>query len=1017
MSTLTRQASHTRVELRCKVCPAKHFVSSGSFVTHLSTVHCGVEGGSYTCKYGENGICSACPAVGISQSDYQSHVSWYHLQPSPPLANSSSRMSFSLGNDCWSVLSSTVNLPAVLNDPGKGKQRDFFTRSWGVDFIDCSTVSSSPHVCELPPNAFDRYLRKLRKYYSRHKKTVARPHQPGASPGQFSNGSPSSVSSRETTPSPLPVTPPASPVKPQPKLDIPRIFLEQNFDLSNPDTFNRVFPFMKESLSQTDRSNPFQIEPKQIKQVETSGKLIQEQLSHYLDQVEVSIAGQVASKSHHFFQVMTYHDALMSQLVALISLVKSLRLRLADVEVGVVSALRVPLLLRRRENLARITEMVRTISDVHQTQPTIQSLLSVQEFAGALDLISTSQDILDDHVGDVLALRYLPNQLTELHDVIGRMLISDFQDIVSTDLSRPVKRTRASGHAEEAAGHVEGAISHAGDEEVCEIDECALSSVVTGLIRQHSFTFLELLEEEGVSAVKRVIKEIVLSILDLTEEKTLTSLVAEFANRATPEGWSDLLDYLIGSLLTVLARVSVIHQVILSCIQQSEEPLEQLEDNQTNCDMEKIVNGVGKINVKDNPFLNGDVDDLDASRDSEDSKVGRTSLNNSGLESIKAGRLASSLREVMINICDQVHERMGKLVTVRSRPAAVKLVTPVELATVQDLISKLTQTTSDICGKQCQGLQLSHQGQTILYIQWFHDAAMSRIATMLETEKWKKSSSSEPLSDLHNAVSSATDSSRSSSSSSVNTICDNLSMVDSVPVFLTLLSDYCHLADQLPLATQEIGLKTADLLKLFNSRTCQLVLGAGAVSTAGLKTITIRNLAITLRSLDLVAKTIQCVRAHFLAVCPSLTEKQMNALTRNFDHAARDFQDHLSELKRKIVEVVDAALQQQLSTWQRKPPVPSASFKSIGKQLTKLLESIQDVMPSDQVNQLFKTIHLQFLSRVSDRLRAAGLKADNSPTHGLVVSELIFYRENLKYMNVLEPKDLEDSSLQRVWQR
>ena len=41
--------------------------------------------------------------------------------------------------------------------------------------------------------------------------------------------------------------------------------------------------------------------------------IMQERLQHYIDQVEVSIAGQVASKSHHFFQVMTYHDALMCQ--------------------------------------------------------------------------------------------------------------------------------------------------------------------------------------------------------------------------------------------------------------------------------------------------------------------------------------------------------------------------------------------------------------------------------------------------------------------------------------------------------------------------------------------------------------------------------------------------------------------------------------------------------------------------------------------------------------------------------
>jgi hypothetical protein len=46
-------------------------------------------------------------------------------------------------------------------------------------------------------------------------------------------------------------------------------------------------------------------------------------------------------------------------------------------------------------------------------------------------------------------------------------------------------------------------------------------------------------------------------------------------------------------------------------------------------------------------------------------------------------------------------------------------------------------------------------------------------------------------------------------------------------------------------------------------------------------------------------------------------------------------------LERKIVQVVDASLQQQLQSWQRKPPVPSPSFKAIGKQLAKLLEAIQ----------------------------------------------------------------------------
>ena len=41
----------------------------------------------------------------------------------------------------------------------------------------------------------------------------------------------------------------------------------------------------------------------QCLQVESSGRLVQERLQHYIDQVEVSIASQVCTKSHHFFQV------------------------------------------------------------------------------------------------------------------------------------------------------------------------------------------------------------------------------------------------------------------------------------------------------------------------------------------------------------------------------------------------------------------------------------------------------------------------------------------------------------------------------------------------------------------------------------------------------------------------------------------------------------------------------------------------------------------------------------------
>merc|ERR1719228_3175291 len=91
---------------------------------------------------------------------------------------------------------------------------------------------------------------------------------------------------------------------------------------------------------------------------------------------------------------------------------------------------------------------------------------------------------------------------------------------------------------------------------------------------------------------------------------------------------------------------------------------------------------------------------------------------------------------------------------------------------------------------------------------------------------------------------------------------------EAVVPLLGALSSYLALGDSLPNARVEVGLKVAELLKLFNSRTCQLVLGAGAVNMAGLKTITIRNLAVTLRSLNLVAKVIPFIKEYLQSLFP-----------------------------------------------------------------------------------------------------------------------------------------------------
>jgi vacuolar protein sorting-associated protein 54 len=159
-----------------------------------------------------------------------------------------------------------------------------------------------------------------------------------------------------------------------------------------------------------------------------------------------------------------------------------------------------------------------------------------------------------------------------------------------------------------------------------------------------------------------------------------------------------------------------------------------------------------------------------------------------------------------------------------------------------------------------------------------------------------------------------------------------------------MLADYCNLCTMLPNISVELGLKAAELIKFLNSRICQLVLGAGAISVAGLKTITIRNIALAIRSLQLVVHVIPYVLMHFQK-CHSernqnLASPQMNGtksdlrqlevLQRQFEQAVKHLKNHSEELKQKILAVVNGIVLQHLNGWN--PPksgekLPSASFK------------------------------------------------------------------------------------------
>lgn len=88
---------------------------------HLRNKHCTQEGGSFVCRYGENNVCCTLPVDGVNDSDYERHIFKHHAISSKAGSRKLSQ-SIETSIERWTAHTTAQNLPAVLNDPKRGKE-------------------------------------------------------------------------------------------------------------------------------------------------------------------------------------------------------------------------------------------------------------------------------------------------------------------------------------------------------------------------------------------------------------------------------------------------------------------------------------------------------------------------------------------------------------------------------------------------------------------------------------------------------------------------------------------------------------------------------------------------------------------------------------------------------------------------------------------------------------------------------------------------------------------------------
>jgi vacuolar protein sorting-associated protein 54 len=392
--------------------------------------------------------------------------------------------------------------------------------------------------------------------------------------------------------------------------------------------------------------------------------------------------------------------------------------------------------------------------------------------------------------------------------------------------------------------------------------------------------------------------------------------------------------------LRALQRAAVVNDIIQRIVKDSEQSgllvgksklpeLPKHESPQPNIKLKEEEDDVGNLDQINLP-------------EGRQSEIARPSVAKE-TTTTSFGQIINESKNVLHFATDFTHTRCAKLLVVRSEQNSQ--LNPKDFYRLFHASWEFLIAGEQLCGKMCFGLKGSLLSQAKSFINYFHEEKSKQIALLLENEQWlqadipvdflhlteqlqsnasnqavtlKKNVSKESINgadeeeiDLTMAPKTVNSSSESvatpeNSTSSKYMLIDGSKYhaVVSTLMFLKMLSEYVQCAKNIPSLAPEVLNRIYELLKLFNSRTCQLILGSGAMRSAGLERITAKHIALASQSLGLVMAVIPYIKTGI----SNLLNLKQHVLLVDFDRIIGDYRDHQNELYMNLINIMVSRL-------------------------------------------------------------------------------------------------------------
>ncbi|XP_021298422.1 vacuolar protein sorting-associated protein 54, chloroplastic isoform X3 [Herrania umbratica] len=784
--------------------------------------------------------------------------------------------------------------------------------------------------------------------------------------------------------------------------EVPALYFKEDFALEDGPTFRAACPF-------TDVSDNI---------------VLQEKLSHYLDVVELHLVKEISLRSNSFFEAQGQLQDLNVKIVEGCSRIRELKetIRLLDTDL-VDSARQIQELNANRTNLFALQHKLKLILSVNQALSALKLLVASAECAGALDVIDDLQHLLDgDELTGLHCFRHLRDHVVASIDSINSILSAEFirASIHDAGDADAVILLKAKARASISLNGKDVEQVKLDEEEATNFRDRLLPLII-GLLRTAKLPFVLRTYRDTLTAdMKTAIKTAVAELLPVLVARPLESDLTADRSMDVDGGGSSLASKL-RSLLSesFVQLLAAIFKIVQAHLVRAAEVKRAIEWIMCNLDGHYAADSVASAialgamvaessqesNGQGGPFLPYAPLRSTAKAHSSPGKASDAISPSNLSKNFRADVLRENT-EAVFAACDAAHGRWAKLLGVRA------LLHPrlrlQEFLSIYNITQEFITATEKIGGRLGYSIRGTLQSQAKSFVDFQHESRMTKIKAVLDQETWvevdvpdefqgaleqneQTDSSGTTALNAAQGKAEAIEKKKSDAVTSSQNNSSNMKergkpttqmleyggvgyhMVNCGLILLKMLSEYIEMNNLLPSLSLEVVHRVVEILKFFNTRTCQLVLGAGAMQVSGLKSITSKHLALASQVISFTYAIIPEIRQILFLKVP---EPRKSLLLLEFDRVAQDYKVHRDEIHTKLVQIMRErllvhlrGLPQIVESWNRPEdaePQPSQFARSLTKEVGYLQRVLSRTLHEVDVEAIFRQVVVIFHSQISE---------------------------------------------------